>query len=538
MPKRHTEVVVRVIRDKSGMAIVFAGLAETSDFCIRGPPMLQIDLFGPVRVTLADQPVPLVSSRKTRALLGRLMLSAHPLRRDHLCDLFWGVPDDPRGALRWSLSKIRAAVNRDGIQRLVTDRDTVCFDDGGARIDVRRIQDAARDGTPTAADLTAAWETARAPLLADCQLPSLVDYSEWLEGQRAEQRRVRARIAARMATNAALPPAERLEWALRWRDDAPGDPEAVQAALALGPAGLQPSDPRAFQAGPPPSNLPKIPAQQVHFIRTKDGSSIAWAGVGDARHPPLVKAANWLTHLELDWESPIWSPIFRDLAQDRRVVRYDERGCGLSDWNVPEISFDAFVSDLEEVVDAIGLERFPLLGISQGAAVSIEYSVRHPERVSHLILFGGYPVGWRHVATESEVREREAVMVLTQSGWGRSDPTYRRLFSRTFMPDATREELDWFDEFQRQTTSPANAVRFLQAFSTLDVRHRLPEVTVPTLVLHSRGDRRIPVETGRAIAATIPGATFRSIESNGHLLMGREPGSAAFVAAVRDFIAT
>jgi pimeloyl-ACP methyl ester carboxylesterase len=271
-------------------------------------------------------------------------------------------------------------------------------------------------------------------------------------------------------------------------------------------------------------------------VQAADRTSLAWASVGDVGKPPLVKAANWLSHLELDWEAPIWSPLFRDLARTFHFVRYDERGCGLSDWDVPEISFETFVTDLEMVVDAAGLERFPLLGISQGASVSIEYAARHPDRVSHLILFGGYPVGWRHTATADEMGEREAVMVLTRAGWGRADPSYRRLFSQTFMPGATDAELRWFDEFQRRTTSPRNAVRFLEAFSTIDVRKRLEALSVPTLVIHSRGDLRIPVATGRELATRIPGAQFVGLDSNNHLLLGREPASATFLQAVRQFI--
>lgn len=258
--------------------------------------------------------------------------------------------------------------------------------------------------------------------------------------------------------------------------------------------------------------------------------------MGSAQSPPLVKAANWLSHLELDWEAPIWSPLFRELARSFHFIRYDERGCGLSDWDVPDISLDSFVTDLELVVDAAGLERFPLLGISQGAAVSIEYAARHPERVSHLILFGGYAAGWRHTAKPEEVREREAVIVLTESGWGRPNPSYRHLFSKTFMPDATADELSWFDEFQRRTTSPANAARFLEAFAELDVRARLKDVQAPTLVVHSRNDLRIPMNSGRMLAAQIPNAEFAGLESNNHLLLGREPASQDFLAIVRRFL--
>ncbi len=277
--------------------------------------------------------------------------------------------------------------------------------------------------------------------------------------------------------------------------------------------------------------------QAVRFCKASDGTKLAWAKVGaENRQPPLVKAANWLTHLELDWEAPIWSPLYRALAQRRCLVRYDERGCGLSDWNVPEISFETFVTDLEAVVDAAGLERFPLLGISQGASVSIEYAARHPERVTHLILFGGYAAGWRHTASAEEAREREAVMVLTEAGWGRDDPSYRHIFSQTFMPTATADELSWFDEFQRRTTSPQNAVRFLQAFAEIDVRNRLSTLAVPTLILHSNGDKRIPVRTGTELAAEIPNAQFIGLESNNHLLLGRETASKEFIKAIDQFL--
>jgi pimeloyl-ACP methyl ester carboxylesterase len=276
--------------------------------------------------------------------------------------------------------------------------------------------------------------------------------------------------------------------------------------------------------------------QDIRFVRARDGAYLACAAVGQMSAPPLVKAANWLSHLELDWEAPIWSPLFRDLAGHHRFIRYDERGCGLSDWRVSEISFESFVTDLEAVVDAAGLDRFPLLGVSQGASVAIEYAARHPHRVSHLILLGGYDAGWRHGATPAETREREAMMVLAEAAWGRDEPGYRRLFSQTFMPSATKGELTWFAEFQRRTTSPKNAARLLDAFSRIDVRHRLADVRVPTLVLHSRDDQRIPHSTGRRLAATIPGAEFVTLESPNHLLLGFEPAARELLAAIRHFL--
>ncbi len=533
------------------------------------PDSLYIQTLGEIKVVSPQGPLSIPPSRKTRALLGYLLLSGVPQRRERLCELFWDAPDDPRGALRWSLSKLRGALNGPDKACLVADRERVSIDTSQITVDVLEATRLASDKAATALALTDAWNACMQPLLADCELPNSASFSAWLERERMGLARLRAKLARRLALMAELPPDETARWARAWLDDAPFDHEAavhaVSASLAAGrvdeATALQDTLNQHFAAAKRPAPDwsaiglagqdavvdPPVPdeewdrtlrvSQRIRFLKARDGASLAWATVGDDAAPPLVKAANWLSHLELDWDAPIWSPLFRDLARHRRLVRYDERGCGLSDWDVPDISFETFVRDLEDVVDAAGLERFPLLGISQGASVSIEYAARHPERVSHLILFGGYPAGWRHLAPPQEVREREAVMVLTGAGWGRDDPSYRHLFSRTFMPTATADELAWFDDFQRQTTSPANAVRFLEAFSSIDVRHRLAELRVPTLVLHARGDQRIPLSTGRELAASIHGAELVGLDSTNHLLLGREPASAAFLSAVRDFLA-
>lgn len=529
-------------------------------------PSISIKLLGSLSVTVDGAPLALPASRKTRALLGYFLLAEDPQRRERLCELFWEIPDDPRGALRWSLSKLRAIVNQCGVERLRADRERVAilFDD--IDVDVHRIRRYAdQDSTPEI--VGRAWQATSEILLEDCELPNLSGYSAWLQHERQNIGAIRASFARRMTLCDDVDSEQAIIWAERWLADRPFDPDAAQAVVAclrgLGQvdeafaraidlqaefdrAGIKPPSFEPGTAGHDP--LPRVtryvpittmqrPRQTVRFAKAEDGVSLAWASVGSGDAPPLVKAANWLTHLELDWEAPIWSPIYRELATGFRFIRYDERGCGLSDWDVPEIDFESFVKDLETIVDTAGLERFPLLGISQGASVSIEYAARHPERVSHLILFGGYPAGWRHLAGPDEVREREAVMVLTEAGWGRASSSYRHLFSASFLPDATPEELAWFDEFQRRTTSPHNAVRFLKAFSEIDVRHRLAELDVPTLVIHSRGDQRIPLATGRELAASIRGAQFCGLESSNHLLIGREPESNTFIQAIRQFLA-
>lgn len=478
--------------------------------------MLHLSLLGPLKVKRDGSAVSLPQSRKCRALLAYLVVSDSVCQRDDLCHLLWEVPDDPRAALRWSLSKLRLAVNNDSHAPLLSDRNAISLDRSLVDVDLDLVREISADTQASSAQLEKAWQLAGQGLLVDCDLPSQVNYTEWLTSERAALRALKADLAQRLSDDISLSQQQRSEWAKRWQRDA--------ASTAANRAVTEQS-----------VDTPQ-PHQEVRFIQVHDNTNIAWAEVGVGKGPTLIKAANWLSHLELDWKAPIWSPLFHNLAKDHHVIRYDERGCGLSDWNVDDISFESFVSDLEHVVEASGAEKFVLLGISQGAAVSIEYAARHPERVSKLILFGGYPVGWRAIASEQEQREREAIMVLTASGWGRPDPSYRRLFSQTFMPEATRAELDWFDEFQRSTTSPENAVRFLEAFANIDVRERLKELKVPTLVLHSRGDRRIPHDTGRSLAAQIAGARLNTLESNSHLLLGREPAAQDFVNSVREFL--
>lgn len=502
----------------------------------------------------------LPASRRARALLAYLVLAPRPHRRDRLCELFWDVPDDPRGALRWALSKLRPAVNVPG-ERLIADRERVELRSADLRVDMREIATELEMTGCTPDRLRQLDEALARPLLEGIDLPDQPLFQGWLSGEREEARRLRGRVLQRLAGHADLAPDQALAAARTWLECEPfSTAAATQLLVRLEQVGrsaeaaatraqltarfrkagvswsaMTPVPARAAPAAEAASIRRYLAQQRIQFCTAADNVRLAWATVGQG--PPIIKAANWLSHLELDWEAPVWSPLFRQLAQEFQFIRYDERGNGLSDWNVEDLGFDSFVTDLETIVEASGLQRFTLLGISQGAAVSIEYAVRHPERVSRLILFGGYPAGWRIGANEQTIREREAVMTLTAAGWGRDDPAYRQIFSSTFMPAATSEELHWFNEFQRRTTSPANAVRFLSAFGDIDVRAQLAKVQAPTLVIHSLRDRRIPAATGQDIAARIPNARFLGLDSDGHLLLGREPASQVFVDAVRQFTA-
>ena len=274
--------------------------------------------------------------------------------------------------------------------------------------------------------------------------------------------------------------------------------------------------------------------QETRFCTTPDGVRIAYAATG--KGPPLVKAANYLSHLEFDWESPVWRHFLDAMSTDTTLIRYDERGCGLSDWDAPDFSFDAWVRDLESVVDATGVEQFPLLGISQGGAVAIAYAVRHPERVTKLIVYGGYGRGWGKRGSLKTIEERQAMMTMTRHGWGRDSPAVRQYFTSNFIPDGTMEQMRWFNDLQRVSCSPENAVRFQEVFGTVDVTMDLPEVKAPTLVIHSRGDLSVPFEEGRLLAAGIPNSHLVALESRNHVLLEADPAWHTFVSEVRGFL--
>jgi len=275
--------------------------------------------------------------------------------------------------------------------------------------------------------------------------------------------------------------------------------------------------------------------QQIRFCTAPDGVRIAYATAGSGL--PLVKVANWLSHLEFEWRSPVWRHWLEALAAGRCLVRYDERGCGLSDWDVEDLSFEAWVRDLEAVVDALGLERFPLLGISQGGPVAAAYTVRHPDRVSHLIIYGAYARGWAKRGAAAQ-QELEMQVALTRLGWGKDNPAYRQVFTSQFMPGGTLEQMSWFNDLQRVSTSPDNAARIQREFGNIDIRELLPRVTVPTLVLHCRDEARVPFAEGRLVASLIPNARFVPLEGKNHLPQEGDPCWKPLIAEVQRFLDT
>jgi pimeloyl-ACP methyl ester carboxylesterase len=272
------------------------------------------------------------------------------------------------------------------------------------------------------------------------------------------------------------------------------------------------------------------------FATSADGTRIAWSRHGSG--PPLVRVGTWLTHLDFDWSSPLWRHWLEALGQRFEVVRYDDRGSGLSDRDPGEYSLSAWRADLEAVVDAAGLRSFNLLGMSQGGAVAIDYARVHPERVTNLILYGGYVRGsTARSGTIDDVEERALREQLIKVGWGRADPVFRRVFTSSFIPGASEAEMRWFDELQHRSMSPEAALASSRARAALDVTSSAKAVAVPTLVLHADGDRAVPFEQGRLVAGLIPDARFVPLHSTNHILLADEPAWPEFLAEVTDFAA-
>ena len=273
--------------------------------------------------------------------------------------------------------------------------------------------------------------------------------------------------------------------------------------------------------------------QQVRFCIAPDGVRLAYAVHGNG--PPVVRTATWLTNLEFDWQSPVWRHWLDELGNGRTLVRYDERGCGLSDREVGDLSVDAWVADLETVVDAVGLDQFALLGVSQGAAIAIVYATRHPERLTHLILYGGYARGRK---LRDERLDEEALISAIRAGWTSREPTFRRVFSMLFLPEATPEQMAWFDDLQQHSTSAEIAARLYDARGNIDVVELLPQVTTKTLVLHARDDRVVPVDEGRLLGSLIPDAALVLLKSANHILLADEPAWERFKSEVNGFLGT
>lgn len=516
--------------------------------------MVAINLLGPFRVEVDDVPVTSSWTRRDAASLVKLLAlrRSRQLHREQVIDLLWPGLEVAEAAPRLHKAAHFARKALGSADAVVLRGDMVSLLPGvPVVVDVDGFETAAEaalaDGSPAAASAVLDRYTGE-PLESDL-------YLDWAEETRERVARLRHRL---------------LRQAGRWSEIVDLDPLDEEAQVhvmgELARAGDRRGALRQFESldralrrevgvGPGPQarklrdDLMKAPEQlesrlapvegpepEIRFCRTRDGVTLAYASSGSG--PPLVKAANWMTHLDHDWNSSVWRHWLVQLSRRHRLIRYDERGCGLSDWEIEPPTFSSWVEDLETVVDAAGLDRFPLLGISQGGAVAVAYAARHPERVSKLVLYGTYVQGRvARATTEHAMREHQLLVDLVRVGWGSDEPAFRQVFTSSFMPEASRALWDEFNDLQRSTTSAENAARVLELTGPIDVTEEARQVRAPTLVLHARHDRRPPFEQGRRMASLIPDSRFVALESSNHILLADEPAWQVFLTEVESFLA-
>ncbi len=517
---------------------------------------VEIKLLGPFQVVLDGQPVPddMWTRRDAAGLVKLLALTRdRRLHREQVMDMLWpdlGV-DDAAPRLHKAAHFARKAIGRS--DAVVLRGEMVSLLPAlPVTVDVDDFEKSARDaledgsaaaaadvldkhpGEPLTADLYAEWAAEPRARLTDLRQRLLRQARRWDEilerdpvdeAAHLELVRELARHGDRVG---ALRQLESMARALRRELGTEPGPEAnklrdelVGALRKVG--SVTPEELGRFE-------------QQIRFCRTADGVTIAYASSGSG--PPLVRAANWLTHVDHDWNSSVWRHWLVDLSRRHRLIRYDERGCGLSDRDIKPPTFESWVQDLEAVVDGAGLDKFPLLGISRAGPVAIAYATRHPDRVTKLVLYGSYVQGRMSRATNEEQRRMHRAQVeLARLGWGRDEPTFRQVFTSQFMPGAPRELWDEFNELQRRTVSAENAALILEVGAYVDVTKEAAGVKVPTLVLHARDDHRAPFEQGRLAASLIPDSRFVAVESSNHILLADEPAWPAFLREVEAFLA-
>lgn len=558
--------------------------------------VLRFYLFGPPRIEKDGQVIE-IQRRKTLALFAYLVVTQQTHSRDTIATLFWQDNDQPsaRANLRREISRLKQALG-EGV--LLLEGDNLSFNPAfelwvDVKVYLSKLEEAALHTHPRgrlcqecAANLTAALGLYTDGFMSGFSLPDSPKFDEWqffqADGLRQNFSETLANLIdwhaaigefdtainyarRRLSLDSQHEPAHRSLMKLyAWSGQQSAALRQYQECVRIleEELGIEPEEETRSIYGAIRSRTLEAPisvkneniavsrsaisedvqpakkeslSQSIRFCTAPDGVRLAYAVFGQG--PVLVKAANWLSHLEHDWSSPVWRHWLTGLARNHTLVRYDERGCGLSDWDVDKFNLDAWVLDLETVVDALELERFPLLGISQGASIAVEYAVRHPEKVSHLILYGGYIRGRMHRdLTPRQREELEVTLQLIRIGWGQEHAAFRQVFSSLFLPEGTPEQFHAFNELQRISSSPEIAAKIVEGFQYIDVRERARHVTQPTLILHAKGDLRIPFEEGRLMAATIPNARLVPLESRNHILLESEPAWDDFMEEFESFL--
>ncbi len=480
------------------------------------------------------------------------MAPGHQLHRERLMDALWPdlAPREAAPRLHKAAHYARAAVQRPDAVVLRGEMVSL-FPGSDIRIDIDDFDSAAArvlpggdpgaaaavldtfPGEPLAADIFEPWAAGTRERLVFLRASLLRQAGRWEQLLEIDPTDEEAHLALMKAhvqagdRGAALRQFERMDTVLRRELGVGASPAAAELRRQVLTT--------MRELGPLSEAEEVRIEQQIRFCRTGDDVTLAYAVTGSGF--PLVRAAHWLTHLDHDWHSRVWKHWLVDLSRHHLLVRYDERGCGMSDWDIRPPAFEDWLADLETVVDAAGLERFDLLGFSQGGAVSIAYAVRHPERVRRIVLGGAFEKGWLVGDTDGVLSQMHRMFAQSaRIGWGRDDPWFRQLFTSRFMPSGSKELWQAFNDLQRRTTRPETAVRVFDLCGSLDVSAVTPLVSAPTLVLHGRDDQVIPFSTGRRLASLLPDSRFVPLDTDNHILLSDEPAWPVFLAEVEAFL--
>ncbi len=523
-------------------------------------PAIQLNLLGTLSITVDGEAVALPNSRKTRGLLAYLAVTGRAERRDRLCELFWERPDDPRGALRWSLSKLRRLVDRPEQQNLIADRETVRLALPDEAIDFHRLRAIMREGTPDSATevLRATVEDAGTFLegleLSDCEA-----FNGWCIAQRESVRQWRVAVLNEL-TGRDIDQEEAVSLARSWTMLEPysvaawerliqlldrnkrtqeANQQRVLAVRVLTEANAEiplslRRAPRAAPS-PAPADSPELEPidQDVRFCRSSDGTRIAYAQIGKGQ--PLLRAGYWMNDLQRDLTSPIWRPWIDLLASGRSLVRYDIRGLGMSDHDA-EQSIDLFVDDLSAVADAAQLEKFDLYGMAQGALTAIAYAARNPDRVRRVVLQSSYARGWMLRKEPQEIERRKATLTLATSGWKQNNQALIQMFLGLYLPEANEAQARWYEKFLQSMMVHPGTRELQEVLGHADVAALAEQVQAPTLIIHPRGEMIIPLAAGREVATRIPDAHFLMLDSSSHVIVQGDSAWDRVRTAIDDFL--
>jgi len=524
-------------------------------------PNIQLNLLGTMSVTVDGEPVALPNSRKTRGLLAYLAVTGRAERRDRLCELFWEIPDDPRGALRWSLSKLRRLVDQPDRQSLIADRESVRLALPEDAIDFHRLRAVVRKGAAAAATqaLRATVEDA-GTFLEGLETPDCEKFNAWCIAQRESVRQWRVMVLDEL-TGRDIDPEEAVSLARSWTMLDPysvlawerliqlldrskrtreADQQRVLAVRVLTeanaeiPLGLRrPTGARTAPVAAAVSQ-PEPIEQDVRFCRSSDGTRIAYSQIGEG--PPLLRAGYWMNDLQRDLTSPVWRPWIDLLSSGRSLVRYDVRGLGMTDRDADQ-SIDLFVDDLSAVADAAQLDRFDLYGMAQGAVTAIAYAARNPDRVRRLVLQSSYARGWMLRQEPQEIERRKAIITLATSGWQQNNQALVNMFLGLYLSEADETEVRWYEKFLQSIMQHPGTRELQEVLGYADVAALAERVEAPTLVMHPRGEVIIPLSAGREVAALIPDASLLMLDTSSHVIVHGDPAWERIRSAIEDFLA-